>query len=162
MLIHTQRQKDLQISIPVGFSHDGGLTWKAPKIQMSSFIINARSVPSTSQIRLQIWAMQSNICPNTYLVGVFKAEFQTFCHFFKKDDSIWRAQVMLIPIGAEKKKIRFLFKHELVQQLTSQMHFGKGDTFIWVFKCAADKQMCLWRKNACKNDRLGDQPSFFW
>lgn len=66
------------------FCTTGGLTWKAPKIQMSSFIINARSVPSTSQIRLQIWAMQSNICPNTYLVRVFKAEIKTFCHFFKE------------------------------------------------------------------------------
>lgn len=37
-----------------------------------------------------------------------------------------------------------MFKHELVQQLTSQMHFGKGAAFIWVFKYAADKQKCAY------------------
>lgn len=37
-----------------------------------------------------------------------------------------------------------MFKHELVQQLTSQMHFGKGAAFIWVFKYAADKQKSVY------------------
>ncbi len=116
MLIHTQRQRTCKSLSRWDFGLTGGggggggcLTWKAPKIQMSSF-------PSQPLCPFNKPDPASNLS-NTIKYFPSSRSIQSGdvngLPLFKKDDSTWRAQVTLIPTDVRNKD-GFPFKHELI------------------------------------------------